>query len=55
MTLTQVIPTCRAEYGEVNVQEERFHLVFSFAPPVFGLATPEITKGSSRFEKGIKG
>ena len=32
-------------------QEERFHLVFSFAPPVVGLATPEITKGSSRFAR----
>ena len=45
------IVTCRAEYGD-NVQEEMFHLVFSFAPPVIGLTTPEITTGSKRFDEG---
>ena len=45
------IVTCRAEFGD-DVEEQRFHLVFSFAPPVMGLATPEITTGSKRFVVG---
>ena len=45
------IVTCRAEYGD-SVQEEKFHLVFTFAPPVLGLETPEITTGSKRFVHG---
>ena len=48
------IVTCRAEYGG-HVQEEGFHLVFSFAPPVVGLTTPEITTGSKRFVRQDEG
>ena len=60
LTLSCRFTACRAEYAG-NAEEEKFHLVFSFAPPLGGSVTEkgltvEIAQGSTRFVlKGIKG